>query len=95
MVEVDIKARLFSAYQEYLRNFYPKDPNIYVIRAHPETISDLKVKSLEYITNFEGWDWITDTSEVRFLGFRCKGDTRLPVGDIIFGPETIDMKWSK
>ena len=95
MTEIDIKTQLFAAYQEYVQNFYPKDPNIYVIRAHPETVEDLKVKSLEYQVSFHGWDWVIDDSEFRFLGFRCKRDTRLPVGDIIFGPETIDIKWSK
>lgn len=94
MTEIDIKTKLFSAYQEYIQNFYPNDPNIYVIRAHPETVHDLKQKSEEYQVGFSDWQWGT-SAEPRFLGFRYKPDMRLPVGDIIFGPETIDIKWSK
>lgn len=96
MTELDIKRKLFATYQEYLSNHYPSDPNIYVIRAHPETVQDLKAKSLEYQADFSSYSWDGGTiAEPRFLGFRYHPDLRLPVGDIIFGPETVDIKWSK
>ena len=94
MGEIDIKTKLFSAYQEYIQNFYPNDPNIYVIRAHPGTIDALKKKSTEYQVGFSAWEWGT-SEEPRFLGFRYKPDLRFPEGDIIVGPETLDIKWSK
>jgi hypothetical protein len=90
----DIKVKVFDAYHEYIRNHYPDDPNIYVIRAHPETVSDLMLLSAEYQTNVSGYDWVGDGAD-RFLVFRLIADFRLPPGDILFGPESIEIKWSK
>ena len=81
-------------YQEYIHNFYPKDPNIYVIRAHPETIEKLAALEQEYQVDISGFSWCGDGVE-RFLAFRTKKDLRLPPGEIMFGPETVDIKWSK
>lgn len=91
---LDLKTELFNTYQEYLRNHYPKDPNIYVIRAHPETVHILQSRNTEYQVNIEGYPWAND-GEMRFLAFRLKPDVRLPPGEIIFGPETVDIKWSE
>ncbi len=90
----DIKVQLFNAYNEYVYNHYPSDPNVYVIRAHPETVYDLITLVDDYQVNISGYDWVGD-GEQRFLAFRLKDDIRLPPGDIIFGPETVDIKWSK
>jgi len=91
---LDLKKELFNVYHEYLRNSYPPDPNIYVIRANPATVHDLECRQHDYQVNLEGYEW-ADGSEPRFLAFRLKPDTRLPPGEIIFGPETVDIKWSK
>jgi hypothetical protein len=90
----DIKVRVFDAYHEYVRNHYPKDPNIYVIRAHTETVCDLIDLAVEYQTEVSGYDWVGDGAR-RFLVFRLIEDLRLPPGDILFGPESIEIKWSK
>jgi hypothetical protein len=91
---LDLKTELFNVYHEYLSNHYPSDPNIYVIRAHPETVYDLEVRNLDYQVNIEGYPWVND-GEPRFLAFRLKADLRLAPGEILFGPETVDIKWSK
>jgi hypothetical protein len=91
---LELKKELFSVYHEYLSNFYPSDPNIYVIRAHPETVYDLERRQNDYQVDIEGYPWVND-GEPRFLTFRLKSDVRLPPGEIIFGPETVDIKWSK
>ena len=92
----DIKTQVFNAYQEYIASGYSRDPNIYVLRACPETISDLILVSVEYQVMAPPHPWKPDPDGVdRFLLFRLQPDTRLPKGDIIFGPETIDIKWSK
>lgn len=90
----DIKVLIFSAYHEYLKNHYPSDPNVYVIRAHPETVSELVVLSGEYQVDISGYDWVND-GELRFLAFRLIADFRFRHGEILFGPEPIEMKWSK
>lgn len=88
---LDIKTKLFSAYREYISNSYPKDPNVYVIRANPKTVQELLRRGEEYQVNISGYSWATDGKE-RFLAFRLKSDLRLPPGDLIFGPETVDIK---
>lgn len=90
----DIKVQIFNSYHEYVKNHYPKDPNVYVIRAHPETVSELMVLSDEYRVDISGYGWIND-GEPRFLTFRLIADFRFRYGEILFGPEPIEMKWSK
>lgn len=90
----DIKVSIFNAYLEYKENHYPTDPNVYVIRAHPETVSELIVLSQEYQVHVGGYDWIND-GQPRFLVFRLLADVRLPPGDILFGPESTELRWSK
>jgi hypothetical protein len=92
--KLDIKTELFAAYQEYLANFYPKDPNVYVIRAHPVTVHELQKLQAEYQVSMSGFDWVDD-GQPRFLAFRLQADTRLSPEDIMFGPEIIDIKWSR
>lgn len=88
---VDIKRVVFSTYHEYVNNGYPSDPNIYVIRASRETIDMLLLLGEEYLTPDLKYDWAASD---RFLLFRTHVDNRLPHGDIVFGPEVVDIKWS-
>ena len=81
---------IFNAYQDYRSNNYPKDPAIYVIRAHPATISRLKVYLKTAVT------YIRDSgpTQENHWGFQLKGDPRLEKNTIVFGPETVEIKWT-
>ena len=87
-----IAALLFSAYQEYCHNYYPRDPGIYVIRAHPATVLDL-IDYFEGVSHIKSSNAIATEPECRIWGMRVEKDLRLKKGTIIFGPETIEIEW--
>lgn len=80
---------IFNAYQEYQRNHYPGDPKIYVIRVHPATKAKIAIylgSSLRFHPN-EDYKYETP------WGFQLKTDHRLEEDVIVFGPETVEIKW--
>lgn len=84
-------ALILDTYQEYVNSGYPKDPNIYVIRAHPDSVSILKVMNNNVIFNSKS----VDLSGDRFMGFRLIAKSYIPRDVIDFGPETVEIEWSK
>ncbi len=82
---------VLDAYQEYQRNSYPKDPNIYVIRAHPKTAAALRRAADRVIGVRQGEE---ATTAGKFMGFRVQADGRLGEDTVVFGPETIEIKWN-
>lgn len=85
-----IVALILDAYQEYQRNSYPKDPNIYVIRAHPETVAALRLAADKVISMRQE----SGAAAGKFMGFRVQVDGRLGKDTVVFGPETIEIKWN-
>lgn len=84
-------ALILDAYQEYQHNSYPKDPNIYVIRAHPKTVATLR-RMADRVIGVQQEQG--DTTDGKFMGFRIQADGRLGKDIVVFGPETIEIKWN-
>lgn len=88
LIEVDrskgrsLAVLIFDVYQEYLRNMYPHDPAVYVVRAHPNTLQ--KITSY-----FEGIQYEPPIA----WGMQLVADIRLEEGTVVFGPETVEFKW--
>ena len=91
-----IQALIFESYHEYINSGYPKDPNIYVIRADPTTAKML-IKSSDSLMFVFGSPATQNDKPCfgRYMGFRVEKDVDLKEKTILFGPETIKLKWSK
>lgn len=83
--------KLLNYYGEYVANGYPKDPNIYFIKAHPETVSALLEADKSVIHNLQNHQLL---NKATFMGFSLEADSRLNVGELVFGPETVTILWS-
>ena len=86
-----LAALLFNAYLEYGCNFYPKDPAIYVIWAHPTKANKVKSYLKTYVIYKDKNPMVQDN----FWGFQLKIDLGLEEGIVIFGPETVEIKWTE
>ena len=88
---------IMSAWQEYQENGYPKDPNCYVIRASPEAVAEMRSIQLsgQYRTKYKPLPLPGQDNTERFIWFRVEEDTRLRAEEVVFGPETISIEWSK
>ena len=84
-------ALLLETYREYVDNGYPKDPSVYVIRAHPETRENLLKTSGTIFYRVKGIE--LSNSEERFMGFTVLTDKGLAKEDLRFGPDTVLIKW--
>jgi len=79
---------ILDTYYTYIKYGYPKDPNIYRIRASSGTLNSL----YQFEKHVQTRDFKTDNS--RFMGFITEVDDSLPVGHVVFGPETVTIEWS-
>lgn len=87
-----ITVQLMSAYTQYVDNGYPQDPAIYVIRACGWDAEHLKNLKKDYIVNLPSH--MSDDDD-RFLLFTVQEDDSLSKGNLVFGPQTINIKWSE
>jgi len=83
---------LMSAWQEYQDNGYPKDPRCYVVRAAPKTAVEMRQLQLSYKFARKTDPFYVEDS---FLGFRLEEDPHLRANEVIFGPETVRIEWSR
>ena len=84
-------SKILNYYTEYVTNGYPKDPNIYKIRAHPDTVQALIKADESVIHNLKNHQLLEGDT---FMGFSLEADSRLGPGELIFGPETVTIFWS-
>ncbi len=80
-----ILAMILDSYQEYCNFNYPKDPKVYTIKAHPDTIKLLEMHLSQGAI-------LKDEKPVEW-GFKLEPDSRLFKYEVIFGPEQITIKW--
>jgi hypothetical protein len=86
----NICVKILNAYNEYVHYKYPSDPNIYFVKGHPNTISDLK----EYCKlNIHNPSPIVDNLNI--MGFGVIEDLSLGPEEIIFGPEQVKLIWNR
>lgn len=76
-------AEVLSAYNKYVEFGYPKDPNVYEVRAPEEIVGQL----LEYIPN------IKFSSDITEWPFKIIEDSNVEPGKVIFGPEQVTIVW--
>lgn len=79
-----VTAEILLAYKNYVDFNYPKDPNIYIIRASPKNAALL----LEYVTNSVKFS--KDSIE---WPFKIVEDISMGATEVIFGPEQVNIAW--
>ena len=79
-----IVALILDAYREYCAYGYPNDPGVYVIRANRNTMKRLSdyIQSLTFKNANTRWN------------FQRMTENRLRDGEVVFGPEQVEMYWS-
>lgn len=82
-------ALILNTYGEYKQNGYPEDPEIYFIRANTETAKLLYDYGDSVINAHR-----SGSTKLRFMGFKVLVDDRLETMRVVFGPETVEIKWN-
>lgn len=78
-----VAAEILGAYKKYVEFGYPKDPNVYEIRAGVEIVEQL----LEYIPS------IKFSGDYTEWPFKVIEDSNVSVNSVIFGPEQVTIEW--
>ena len=94
--KITLPVMILNAYNEYISVGYPVDTAIYRIRASKSTFGKMKEylqKNFSFIPKVE---LSLEKSEISFGDhiFRLEIDSNLGLGNIVFGPEQIKIKWS-
>ena len=84
-----IVALLLDSYNEFKEVGYPADPEIYFIRVNDRN-KVILIKLSDSVLNI----FDDGTQDYRFMGFKIIVDNRLPDNTVVFGPETIELKWN-
>ncbi len=93
--ELPLEIMILSAYNEYRENGYPADPKVYQIRGNSRTVDDIcdYIDDVAHIPNiYIGVD--EDKLILEPWEFNIVTDNRLGLGEIVFGPEQIELKWT-
>ena len=93
-----IEAVLLDSYNEYVKNNYPADPRVYVIRGHHRTIDALELyfRNKILIPPAKIEKVKKDGKKYTSLyGMLLVYDDTIEMGKLRFGPELIDLEWSE
>jgi hypothetical protein len=91
---LDLIGLLCSSYYSYLELGYPKDPSIYVVKASSKTFNAIK-RYLDKKQTIPEFNFDDANGTIGFTDgkFKIKVDPNLKLGEINFGPETLELKW--